>query len=1188
MSKLITYFPFMRFTLPCMPGTFTFCVLLFVVTAPLALQPAATAAEIPRRTFNIPAGAAAHTLKRFSEQSGCGVIVGATEIEGIKTNAVAGKLTASEALGRLLAGTGLLTREDALTGAFAISRPATKDTLPHKTMKAPPLIDDNPMHALPDPTRNRSITLRSLAAIVAGFASTDLSAQTAANSDPKARDPVELSPFVVNAAADNGYAATETLSGTRLRTDLRDVGSALAIITPQFMADLGINAPEDALLYTPSVDTPDYGGRASGLFTQGQAFTTRGFSNNGGEGAASSADFFQSLVSNDNYNLERVSLSRGPNSMLFGVGDPIGVAEQTVKRGRLDKNITQTKLQTDRWGSKRFALDHNHVLRPNKLALRLNGLIDRNRGFRDDESSDQDRLTLGLTFKPFENTKISLTHENYRIDKNIQPLGQVFDAGVIQWLANGSPTVDFKNTGVAWTNQNTFDPKRALAQTTGSSLVYVNGLGLAKPVQNWRFQGSMQADVRSGSLITPKDPWSLFHIATDANLYGGTVDDPSHRFHGNWTHLIIEQKLAKDLYLEAAGSHVRHRATFTNDNYNNIGFDVNKYMPDGNLNPGYLLPYSSFSGQFRFQNSQVKEYRANLSYQLDLTERSQWLGKHSFSALGQTSSTDFDSDVSRVQNQATPGITGWNSVATNGVHALTGVQYFVNGRAVGRPPSQRFLAENLAALNAQGNMVGATAALSSPVNFGLFPFINSTKSRNEVDSASFGWQAKWLKDRLVTTFGVRQDKTASYGVGITRTAAPSVANSATDVNRQYFALAADTPLDTEPSVTAQGTSRTYGVVAHATTWLDLAYNRSENFLPVANASWITFAGTPAPNSRGQTEEYTARLYLLKNKLSVSLARFKNSANNQAAGAAASTAQVRLILERIRTNYQQANPFFSALAPANTYPADNAGGIADTNSRDAKGYEATVVFNPTRDWRISLSASSNTNTLGLRFPGLTDYIGRNDLPFQGVATYQGYVNELQKVAAGQASSMFTSLNPNSATDRSLAQTDATYIATQLANYVQNWEDGNAVVGTASNTRGKYAFNGVFTYTVPPASKLSGWAFGGNFRYRTDATLGYQRRLDAAGLPTGTYDPTKPFIGGGNLDLGGMISYRRKIFKDTRLQVQLNIQNLLNDTDPILVSIDTDPAGYWGAPHNSVPIRYEMRRPRNFVLSATFDF
>ncbi len=65
---------------------------------------------------------------------------------------------------------------------------------------------------------------------------------------PSSSGAILLTPFEVSSDKDNGYAATETLAGTRMRTSLRDVGASLSILTPEFMRDLGVNSFDQALL----------------------------------------------------------------------------------------------------------------------------------------------------------------------------------------------------------------------------------------------------------------------------------------------------------------------------------------------------------------------------------------------------------------------------------------------------------------------------------------------------------------------------------------------------------------------------------------------------------------------------------------------------------------------------------------------------------------------------------------------------------------------------------------------------------------------------------------------------------------------------------------------------------------------------------------------------------------------------
>ncbi|MBT5812996.1 MAG: TonB-dependent receptor, partial [Opitutales bacterium] len=59
----------------------------------------------------------------------------------------------------------------------------------------------------------------------------------------------ELSPFTIQADESEGYSATSTLAGTRLKTDLRDLGAAISVLTPQMFEDTGATDAETVLAY---------------------------------------------------------------------------------------------------------------------------------------------------------------------------------------------------------------------------------------------------------------------------------------------------------------------------------------------------------------------------------------------------------------------------------------------------------------------------------------------------------------------------------------------------------------------------------------------------------------------------------------------------------------------------------------------------------------------------------------------------------------------------------------------------------------------------------------------------------------------------------------------------------------------------------------------------------------------------
>ncbi|MEN9632930.1 MAG: hypothetical protein RL077_1334, partial [Verrucomicrobiota bacterium] len=98
--------------------------------------------------------------------------------------------------------------------------------------------------------------LTTLLAAATGF---PLLAQTAATptTTPTKAEAVLLTPFEVTSAKDTGYSATETLSGTRLKTRIEDTGVAETIITPDFMRDLGLTSLDEVFKFVPNTGTDD-------------------------------------------------------------------------------------------------------------------------------------------------------------------------------------------------------------------------------------------------------------------------------------------------------------------------------------------------------------------------------------------------------------------------------------------------------------------------------------------------------------------------------------------------------------------------------------------------------------------------------------------------------------------------------------------------------------------------------------------------------------------------------------------------------------------------------------------------------------------------------------------------------------------------------------------------------------------
>ena len=202
---------------------------------------------------------------------------------------------------------------------------------------------------------------------------------TAAAAPSDQEEPTVLSPFVVDAAEDKGsYKANSTLAGTRVRTDLKDVASAITVVTAQFLQDTGAKNAEDLLVYTPSTEVSGIRGNFSGAAGAAVAqentvsATTRV---RGLDSADNTRDYFLSDIPWDAFNVGRVDLQRGPNSILFGTGSPAGIINVSTNGASFTNSYNITN-RFDEYGSLRDSATINQEIIPGILAIRLSALQD--------------------------------------------------------------------------------------------------------------------------------------------------------------------------------------------------------------------------------------------------------------------------------------------------------------------------------------------------------------------------------------------------------------------------------------------------------------------------------------------------------------------------------------------------------------------------------------------------------------------------------------------------------------------------------------------------------------------------------------------------------------------------------------------------------------------------------------------
>ncbi len=216
---------------------------------------------------------------------------------------------------------------------------------------------------------------------------------------------IELSPFEVSAESDQGYVATQTLAGSRINTKLEDIGSAITVITSEFLKDTGAVDNKSLLMYTPNTEVGGMQGNFRGISggqTESDSNLTNPNSNTRVRGLSSAdntRNFFMSNISWDGYNVDRIDMQRGANSILFGMGSPAGIINSTTKTAQ-HRTFGSVDFRYGSYGANRQALDYNQNLLKDELSIRVD-LLRKDEQYKQDPAYSLDRRAYGaLRYDP--------------------------------------------------------------------------------------------------------------------------------------------------------------------------------------------------------------------------------------------------------------------------------------------------------------------------------------------------------------------------------------------------------------------------------------------------------------------------------------------------------------------------------------------------------------------------------------------------------------------------------------------------------------------------------------------------------------------------------------------------------------------------------------------------------------------
>lgn len=745
-----------------------------------------------------------------------------------------------------------------------------------------------------------------------------------------------LSPFMVDVSRDQGYVATNTLAGSRLNSSLRDTAAPISVFTKELLQDMGASDLQSATFYAVNAEefTEAEVGDQTGnqLQNDGLQFNIRGFK------TSSTRNYFDWGLNSDNYNVDRVDFSRGPNSILYGLGSPGGVVNVSTKQAMM-RNAYGVELQAGSWDAYRMALDLNQELIDGKLAVRVNALKADENSWRRTGYKDQERLHLAATFQPFRHTRIRAEYETAEI-KQVKPRPWGPLDGFSSWQNAGSPVIATARGTI---------PAGAASLGANTRLTFDN---TGAPVTDWSLMGRSDAGRFNYAILD----FSVVPREFDAIGFGSRIDNTY-----DTTSVFLEQRILENLHVEL--SYNKQESTGQENRPINwdapLFVDINRQLPNGNTNPNFGRFYveDNFRG-FR-SDDETEILRATASYELKLSEKvdgmlGKLLGRHRLAGLLEQRKSKGTRANLRELN-ATPFQQTTNIAnAVNRIYRRTYIDFATGlGRDGAVDPVSTPLAPQQVTIR-----TGQTGTVTPRLFTDGF-----SGSISELDTRMFALQSYWWDGRLVTTYGNRRDERRTRGVSVTR-----------DLN-VIIGHAFDQPFGPWEGAGTQ----TKGIVFHALPWASLLYNDSES-VNLGSTTRFMIDGSPLGNERGEGKDYGLRFNLIQDRLFLTLSKYETASVN------------RLTFNAEGALKTAANDIWEVVDLSRF--VDESLLVASTEDLVSEGYELELVANPTDQWSIIASLSESDVKVSNLSGRNVSYINANrslwqqsaSIPISGSANY----------------------------------------------------------------------------------------------------------------------------------------------------------------------------------------------------------
>jgi len=860
---------------------------------------------------------------------------------------------------------------------------------------------------------------------------------------------------------------------------------------------------------------------------------------------------------------------------LFGFGSPGGLFNVTSDSANFRKDWTRIRYTTGSWARNRAEFNTNKILIDDRLAVSLAGVYEDSGGWRDYASLNKERIFGSVVFRPIDSLTVTVMGETGKDENTIirtltdsdEVLAwydnrEAFGVDAVTFAPNGNnPNSALNALGVTGRNANNTGKNHRIIYVENDNTVfdavgtYLTG-SYNKPTV-LSPDGVPGVSSRNLRLYDPKFYPETLNAAGPGMIRDQAID--------NYT-VSADWQPTENWYFSLA--HNSQKTEVVSD----LMMGRNPILRgDANTTQGVGGPANPYAGQFYFdgewrRDSHLGEYeetRVSASYELKTD--SKWLGRHRIAGLA-SRSEQFDNRAIQILALAGRPFDNTPDHDNNKVWIRN---YLTEGDySTYRVGDWRSAPSTI--------NVGGTDYDTTYVN--ISDHGNNSGGMQNTDSFTGVLQSYLFNERLVATVGYRQDQADVTQFGYIT---DPILGDVVDTNPANGTLTELT-----------GSTTTLGGTYHLTDWLSIVGNSSSNVgIPSLTRNVLPDGLLPGL-SRGEGKDFGVDMSLFNNRITGRLTYYTVYERNRV----------------LREAYQQLNPrnlrVMDALAselvgagkpisesewaPVYTDYTPNVGaGGADF---DSSGYEARITGNITNNWRMVVNYAHSDS--------VSTNVGHEQIAWYGLKREEGDAVVRQGVTQDTSTGVFSLTDPSvyesggviagwlelasrsAATHPSVLETDSNGVtlAEELFNMVADLNDTIESIEKRWGLR-KHKVS-IFTAYDFKEGMMKGFTVGGGWRWRSPNVIGEDAN-------------DQEIHGEAITSMDLMLKYRVNwdVLPGT-LDIQLNIKNLLNNTDPIPVRLsygDSVDARGFELPNRGLAYsRIDLVEPREIRVSATYSF